>query len=177
MVGVRSIARCAGGAAAGLVFCLLGPAAGDAGAATPAPGLRVIGMTFVGSRGETSELIVRADNALFHPDTGMADLETVHATVSDHDEGESFQMKCDNAELDVKTNDFTATGNVEGVTGDGQTYAAPWVRYDHENAMLFTDAPVVVTDAQGRFRGKGFRYYVDERRFELLGDVSVDQGP
>jgi LPS export ABC transporter protein LptC len=154
--------------------CLLGFVL--ASVSNAAPGLRVTGMTFVGSRGDTSELVVRADNALFHPDTGLADLEVVRATVSDREKGESFQMKCDSAELNIKTNDFKATGNVEGETGDGQHYQAPWVQYEHESAMLYTDAPVVVSDAQGRFRGDGFRYYIDDRRFELLGNVSVEAG-
>jgi LPS export ABC transporter protein LptC len=134
-------------------------------------------MTFVGSRGSDSELVVRATSALFHPDSGVADLDEVRATVSDGEKGESFAMSCDTAELNVETNDFTATGNVEGVTGDGRRYSAPWVQYNHESSMLLTDAPVTVVDATSTLRGDGFRYYVDERRFELLGNVTVVQEP
>ena len=141
------------------------------------PGLLVSGMTFVGSRGNESELIVRASEALFHPDLGMADLENVRAAVSDAEDGESFTMKCDRAELNVDTSDFTARGNVEGVTGDGRQYNTPWVRYDHENSLLSTEAPVVMIDDSGTYRGEGFRYYIEERRFELLGNVTVDQSP
>jgi hypothetical protein len=32
-------------------------------------------------------------------------------------------------------------------------------------------------DETGTFRGDGFRYDVDERRFRLLGNVSVVQAP
>ena len=143
--------------------------------AEESPGLRVSGMVFVGSRGDQSELVVRAETALFHPDSGMADLEVVRAQVSDAEKGESFQMQCDRAELDVETNDFTATGNVKGLTGDGQRYSAPWVRYEHEASLLQTDAPVTVVDSGGTFRGDGFRYYIEERRFELLGNVVMEQ--
>ncbi len=146
-------------------------------AADGSPELRVTGMTFVGSRGADSELVVRATSALFHPDSDLADLEDVRATVSDGEKGESFAMKCDTAALNVETNDFTATGNVEGVTGNGRRYSAPWVRYNHESSMLVTDAPVTVVDATGTLRGDGFRYHVDERRFELLGNVTVVQQP
>jgi lipopolysaccharide export system protein LptA len=86
-------------------------------------------------------------------------------------------MRCDKAELNVKTNDFTATGNVQGVTSDGQQYNAPWVRYEHEASLLLTDAAVSVVDQAGTFRGDGFRYHIEERRFELLGNVSVEQAP
>ena len=139
------------------------------------PRLRVSGMTFVGSRGDQSELLVRADTAFFHPDSGMADLEVVRAKVSDSEKGESFQMQCDRAELDIETNDFTATGNVTGLTGDGQHYSAPWVRYEHASSMLQTDAPVTVVDGGATFRGDGFRYHIEERRFELLGNVVMEQ--
>jgi LPS export ABC transporter protein LptC len=149
-----------------------------AGAAAEGPsGLRVTGMTFVGSRGATSELVVRATTAQFFPDSGMASLNDVRAVVADSEKGTGFDMRCDDAELNVKTNDFTATGNVEGVTGNGQHYSTPWVRYDHEAALLLTDAPVRVVDQAGTFQGDGFRYYIEERRFQLLGNVSVEQAP
>ncbi len=139
------------------------------------PGLRVTGMTFVGSRGDESQLVVRAERAFFHPDSGLADLEVVRAEVSDAEKGESFQMQCDRAELDVETNDFTATGNVKGLTGDGQRYSAPWVRYVHASSVLESDAPVTVVDGGSTFRGDGFRYHIEERRFELLGNVVMER--
>jgi len=141
------------------------------------PGIRVSGMTFVGSRGEQSELVVRSDTAFFHPDTGLADLEVVRARVTDAEKGESFQLQCDRAELDVETNDFTASGNVRGLTGDGQRYSAPWVRYEHATSTLSTDARVTMVDSGGTFRGDGFRYHIDEHRFELLGNVVMEQTP
>jgi len=149
--------------------------AGWSGAAE-SPVLRVSGMTFVGSRGEQSELVVRADTATFRPDSGLADLEGVRARVSHAEKGESFRMQCDRAELDVETNDFTATGHVKGITGDGQNYSAPWVRYEHASSLLETDAPVTVVESGITLRGEGFRYHIDERRFELLGNVVMEQG-
>ena len=143
--------------------------------AEESPALRASGMTFVGSRGDQSELVVHAETAFFHPDSDLADLEGVRAQVSDAEKGESFQMQCDRAELNVETNDFTATGNVKGVTGDGQRYSTPWVRYEHASSMLHTDAPVTVVDSGSTFSGDGFRYHIDERRFELLGNVVMEQ--
>jgi LPS export ABC transporter protein LptC len=160
-----------------LVAAIGGALIVGAAAADGSPGLRITGMTFVGSRGVESELVVRARTALFHPDSNLADLDDVRATVSDETKGESFSMSCDTAALNVETNDFTATGNVRGVTGDGQRYQAPWVRYDHAASLLLSDAPVTVVDATGTLQGDGFRYHVDERRFELLGNVTVVQEP
>jgi LPS export ABC transporter protein LptC len=160
-----------------LVAAIGGAQIVGAAAADGSPGLRITGMTFVGSRGAESELVVRATTALFHPDSNLADLDDVRATVSDETKGESFAMSCDTAALNVETNDFTATGNVRGVTGDGQRYQAPWVRYDHASSLLLSDAPVTVVGATGTLQGDGFRYHIDERRFELLGNVTVVQEP
>lgn len=163
-----------------VVLVALGVALGAgiplAGGAVDSPVLRVTGMTFVGSRGGLRELVLRARSAVFRPDQGLAELEGVSAEVSEGEGGRSFSMTCRRAELDVDSNDFLAEGEVEGETGDGRHYSAPWVRYDHEEAVLFTDAPVRMEDDTGVFRGDGFRYHVNERRFQLLGNVRVEQG-
>ena len=146
-------------------------------AALAAPPLRVQGMTYVGSRGEASELVLHSVSAIFHPDRDVAHLEDVRAVVTDLQRDESFEMTCDRAELNTETNDFHAEGNVEGVTGDGQRYSAPWVDYEHDASLLRTDAPVLVVNDTGTFRGDGFRYHIPERRFQLLGNVRVVQTP
>jgi LPS export ABC transporter protein LptC len=139
--------------------------------------LRVTGMTFVGTRGDASEFVLRADRAHFQPDSSKARLEDVRVVGTHPDESRSFEVACQRGELDIETNDFLAEGNVHGSTGDGRNYRAPWVRYDHEEALLYTDAPVEMRDRTGTFRGDGFRYQIEERRFKLLGNVSVVQEP
>ncbi len=148
-----------------------------AGLAAASPPLLVTGMTYVGRQGTASELVLHSESAVFHPDTEMAELEGVRAVMVDDKASDSFEMTCDRAELNVATNDFTARGNVEGVTGDGQRYSAPWVKYEHASSLLHTDAPVLVVNDTGTFRGDGFRYHVQERRFRLLGNVRVVQTP
>ena len=49
------------------------------------------------------------------------------------------------------------------------------MRYDHDEGLLYTDAPVRLVDAAGTFRGDGFRYHIRERRFRLLENVRVEQ--
>ena len=141
------------------------------------PELRATGMTFVGSRGSKSELVLHSKTATFRPDRDIAHLVDVRAVVTDDDEGDSFEMTCDRAELNVETNDFRAEGHVRGTTADGQHYSTPWVEYDHEDGLLHTTASVVMVDDTGTFRGDGFRYHVRERKFHLLGNVSVEQNP
>ncbi len=158
------------------VVGLLGPTPASS-ASEGASVLEVTGMTFVRSRGAASELVVRARYALLWPDSDVAKLEDVQAVVTDEDTGRRFEMSCDRAELNVETNDIKAEGNVRGVTSDGRSYSAPWVRYEHEAGVLYSDAPVVMVDDTGTFRGDGFRFLVEEGRLRLLGNVSVVQAP
>ena len=139
--------------------------------------LRAEGMTFIGSSGVERQVVLHSEFAVFHPADGLAELTQVDAEVSVLDEGLSFTMECEEAELDVESNDFVARGDVNGVTANGQRYRAPWVAYDHAEGVLSTDAPVEMDDGSGSFRGDGFRYHIREKRFRLLGNVRVEQGP
>ena len=176
------------GAGLALVAALgvIGPASarGDEGADNPVDvfsnleaELRVTGMTFVASREDVNEFVLRARRAFFVPDTNLAKLENVRVTATDEEERSSFEVSCMHGELDVETNDFLAEGNVNGTTGDGRRYTASWVRYNHKQALLYTDAPVTMEDDTGTFRGDGFRYHVKQQRFRLLGNVSLVQTP
>ena len=137
--------------------------------------LQVTGMTFVSSHDSVREIVVRSQHAKFFTDTKVAELEDVRAEVSEGAKGRSFTMTCERAELDLEKNDFLAQGDVEGETEEGQRVFAPWVRYDHAKGVVFSDAPVRMTDRSGSFRGDGFRYHVKDRRFQLLGNVRVEQ--
>jgi len=139
--------------------------------------LHATGMTFIGSRGEASELVLQSHFATFFPDDDLADLREVHAVVNDDEDGESFEMTCDHAELNVETNDFRAEGNVRGTTSSGQHYTAPWVQYEHDPGLLHSDAPVVMVDGKRTYRGEGFEYRIEDRVFRLLRNVSVVETP
>jgi len=132
-------------------------------------------MTFVGSREGLREVVVESRTAHFLPEPGKAWLEHVFAEISVPDETRSFTLHCREAEFDVDRIDFVARGDVHGETGRGQRYSTEWVRYDHNAGLLYTEAPVRMVDESGSFRGDGFRYHVDQRRFRLLGNVRVEQ--
>ena len=153
----------------------LAAAAGASPEAEEGSVLRMSGMTFVGSRAPSGELVLHSERAIFHPDTDRAELEQVEAVWTDPAKGERFTVRCDSAELDVATNDFVARGNVHGETAEGQRYRAPLVRYDHARGLLHSDRRVTLVDETGSFEGDGFRYLVREGSFSLLGNVRVVQ--
>jgi LPS export ABC transporter protein LptC len=135
-------------------------------------------MTFISSRGEETEVVVHAEQARFRPDADVADLETVRARLSTGDaKSGHIEIECDEGTLNLKSNSFWARGNVNGRTRDGRKFSAPWVRYDHTDGLLFTDAPVLLSEAGTTMRGGGFRYYVNEERFRLMGGAEVVQAP
>ena len=157
--------------ALGLLLIAAAPIVADS------PQLKVTGMTFVASRGERTELVVRAAHAEYFPDTDQAQLEEVHATAESKDGKRVLDLTCERGQLDLASNDFRAEGRVTGSTGSGRRFVAPWVEYDHEVGLLFTDAPVLITEGAVTFRGGGFLYYVRESRFVLKGGASVVQEP
>jgi LPS export ABC transporter protein LptC len=150
-------------------------------ATTRVPGVEsevhVTGMTFVVSRAGEGDLVLESPRATLHPETNLAVLHQARVRGSHGASGRGFDVRCRRGELDLASNDFLAEGDVHGTTADGQRYSAQWVRYRRAQALLYTDAPVVLWDAGGTLRGDGFRYHLREGRFELLGNVSVVHEP
>ena len=150
--------------------------------ATAAPaleggGLLLTEITLVASRDGERELLLRSERATLDPSTRRAELFDVSAEVVDADESRRLRIECERAEVEIETQNFRAQGNVRGDTGEGQRFSTESVRYDREADLLSSDTPVELVDARGSLRGDGFRYHVAERRFELLGNVRVEQGP
>jgi len=152
--------------------------AGDVRRGSPVsatPPLDITGMTFVSSTKDEAEVVVHAELAQYRPDADIADLTEVRASVATGVDGRKVDIECDEGTLDLTSNSFWARGNVKGRTEDGREFSAPWVRYDHAEALLFTDAPVLLTESGTTLRGGGFQYFVAEERFRLLGGATVVQ--
>ena len=139
------------------------------------PPLDITGMTFVSSTTAEAEVVVHAETAQYRPDLDVAELVVVKASVATGTEGRKLDIECDEGTLDLKSNSFHARGNVKGRTEDGQQFKAPWVRYDHDEGLLFTDAPVLLIESGTKLQGGGFRYFVKEERFRLMGGATVVQ--
>jgi LPS export ABC transporter protein LptC len=174
--------RIAGAAALLLAVAVARPAAAaEKPSESPLPGVAsevfVTGMVFVVSRAAEGELVLESPEATLYPDSQRAELHNAKVRATDPQQRRRFDVQCDRGELDLVTYDFLAEGDVHGSTADGQRYAAPWVKYRRADALLYTDAPVLLEDASGRMRGDGFRYHLRERRFEVTGNVSVVHEP
>ena len=178
-VGFRSAS---GVVAIGLVLLAVAPARAD----VPDPGwlegdpgqkLNVREMTFVASQGCANDILLRAERADFYPEREVADLDVVDVEVTPGDDRIGFRMRCDEGLLNLATQAFIAVGHVVGTIEDDRQFEALWVAYDEVEGVLYTDDPVLIVDEDGRYRGGGFRYFVNESRFRLQGGATVVQGP
>lgn len=168
------------------IVCLFMLAASSATASAPDHGwlqgdpgqiLRLLGMTFVASEGSDNEIVLHAERARFYPDHNVADLETVEVEVAPGSGRVGFQMQCDRGRLNLASQDFVAEGNVVGTIEGGRQFEALWVAYDEKDGLLYTDEPVLITDEGGSYRGGGFRYFIHQQRFRLMGGASIVQEP
>ncbi len=168
--------------AIGLVLLAVAPARAD----VPDPGwlegdpgqkLNVRGMTFVASEGGANEILLRAERADFYPEREVADLDVVDVEFTPGDDRVGFRMRCDEGLLNLANQAFVAQGHVVGTIEGNRQFEALWVAYDEVEGVLYTDDPVLIVDEDGRYRGGGFRYFVNESRFRLQGGATVVQGP
>ncbi len=165
----RSIAR-----ALGVLLCAT---AAHAGVPEGEAELQMSGMVFVSTRGASRDLTVEADRAGLRTAERRARLESVRARVAGSEGRASLDMRCDRAELDLDSGDLHAQGHVRGRTGDGRRFETTRLHLDRAAGVVWTDAPVVISDAGGVFHGGGFRYDLREERMTLSGGARVDQEP
>jgi LPS export ABC transporter protein LptC len=153
------------------VLCL------SASAASPAPPLRIAGMTFVSTTGPVTDLLVEAEHAVVDIEAKRADLEGVRAAWTQSDGKPSLELTCERGEFDLSTNDLLAVGDVRGRLRDGRSFEGVWLRYDRAKGVAFTDAPVTILDQGRLLRGGGLRYHVRNGRLRLTAGASFVETP
>ena len=166
-------------AAALCAVLVVSSGATDAATATPAAPLpmRITSMTFVASEGAVREILVSASRATVRLDADRADLEDVHAEWAGEDGEISLELRCEQGEFDLATNDLIAVGDVRGRFRDGREFRGPWLRYDRAKGIAFTDAPVTIYDQGRTLHGGGLRYHIRDRRLRLTAGASVVESP
>lgn len=145
-----------------------------------ATGLTLGGMSYALARGSASEVLIEAESAQVSPVDGRVELAGVRARLGSFAGAGSqvggLELTCEGGTLDVDAREFQARGRVEGRTGDGRVFRTERLRYRHDQGVVATDAPVWIRDAAGTYRGGGFRYWVRENRFRLVGGASIVRG-
>ncbi len=161
-----------------LAFGLLAVPVRAAGESSPAPVLVLTEMVFVSSEGAANGVVLSASRARLDQTMNIAHLEGVRVRANGEGNELSLAMTCDQARLDLNTNDFRAEGDVQGTTADGRRFSTPWAVFDQETGEVSTEASVRIVDESGiTLSGVGFRYEVRNQRMRLLSDATVVQGP
>lgn len=157
-----------------LVFAVLAPGASAEDEATAS--LHIGSMTFVATRRDENEMVLRAEKAHMPPGAEVAHLEGVHVVM--HNPGgsrNSFEMTCLRGDLQLESADFHAEGDVEGRMADGRRIFTPSLDYESKSGIVTSDAPVRIREGGHTMRGRGFRYNVKDGHFVLRGGASVVQ--
>lgn len=138
------------------------------------------GMSFALSRGGANELIVEAERAEVAAVGGGVALRAVYARLGSFAGASGgpggLELRCATGTLDAGSGQFRAEGQVTGRTGDGREFRTERLDYRHDRGLVSSDAPVWIRDSAGTYRGGGFRYWVRENRFRLVGGASIVQG-
>jgi LPS export ABC transporter protein LptC len=169
--------RCARARCIAVLLAVLGSLLATPLVAQEDPVLEIAGMTYVASQGSSNELVLDARRARYRAGRSLVHLEGVEARVAPGAEQPGFEMTCAEADFDLAKSDFQARGDVRGRTRDGREIQTDRLSYRHEEGLVSTDAPVVIRDAGGTYRGGGFRYRVRDGSFQLVGGASVEQQP
>ncbi len=138
--------------------------------------LDIGGMTFVSSRDSVNEFVLWSETAHYFTDTQTAELEQVHVNVIPAEHRLGLELRCQRGRINLATNDFRLEGEIHGRTSEGLKFEAEWIGYDDSGGVFYSDAPVLIRDAGGTYRGGGFRYDMREDRFRLLAGSSVVRG-
>lgn len=133
--------------------------------------------TFIARLGDGSDLLVRAERALFSPAGQRARLFEVAARVEDGGETSGMSFACRELEVNLRSHDLVARGDVRGVTDDGLRYFTELVRYDRAADRLSGTSAIRVESGNGVFRGDDFEYFLGDERLSLRGRVRLEQRP
>jgi len=161
-----------------VVLCLLlgsvgllpaGPALGQERVST----LDLTELTYVGSKGDKSDIVLAAQSARVLPEREQVLLGEVDLSVAGPGSQAGLQLTCAHGELDLESGNFVGIGDVKGQTSDGRHFETERFQYDHEAGLVTTDAPVLIRGGTGTLRGRGFRYGVKDGRLQLLGGAQV----
>ncbi len=125
------------------------------------------GVTFVKTQNGVSQVLLRADEAEFDIAAKKVHLQGMTVETKSDAGAKEFWMRCDRGVIELASGDFQARGNVQGQTLDGRTFRTESADYDDEKALIFTDAPVLLTEVSGTLRGDGMQYWVREDRLKL----------
>ncbi|NLC70252.1 MAG: LPS export ABC transporter periplasmic protein LptC [Desulfuromonadaceae bacterium] len=122
--------------------------------------------------GATSWRLI-AETADFDIGTKSGWLKNVRLVFFNKDKGD-MELTADKGEVGADGSSFRAIGNVTLKGSEGYTLFCDDLEYSQKDSLIRTESPVRIVDERMELRGRGLKYHVEERLFELLNDIEAD---
>lgn len=127
-------------------------------------------VVFEGYRQGEREVEVRAVRAQVDPQARVALLQDVKISFADEHRG-AIVVSAEAARFDLASDDFLLSGQVEGLTGEGESFQGRDVRYVAAERKLRSREPVRVFRENLTLAGEGLEIDVETRRVKIEGKV------
>ncbi len=111
--------------------------------------------THIMTREGVKKAVMTARRIFFYNVEGKVESDSVRVTFFDVNGVEQSWLNADHGEIDQRTNDMTARGNVLVVSKDGSRIQGDELRYDATRDLIVSDKPVTIFERNNRIQGKG----------------------
>jgi LPS export ABC transporter protein LptC len=89
------------------------------------------------------------------------------------EKGETFIIKGKKGAYFSELKKMEIRGQVRGETKDGYRLETEWLNYFTTSQLAETDAPVKISRDDFKMTGTGMKFYVENRKLDILSDVKV----
>jgi len=130
-------------------------------------------ITLTNSQGGATSWRLIAESADFDIQTKSGRLKNVRVLFF-KDNKSDMELSADQGEVGPDGGSFRAAGRVVLKGTAGYTLFCDDLEYLQKEALIRTESRVRIVDEGMELRGRGLRYQVEERLFELLNDIEAD---
>ncbi len=113
-----------------------------------------------------------ADAAAHSVQSGIAKLENIRMTFFDPEGVEEGSLQARQGAIQTESREVEVQGEVVLTSPRGYIFYTDELRYNDQQRMIFTEAPVRLVSGDMQLRGTGLRFHVGKNTFELLADVN-----
>jgi len=138
-------------------------------AAPPEPGTRIEAFSYSSSGAHPFDL--KATEAVATPSMDRVTMKSPEVVYRTKD-GSKIVLKAETGELDRRTNNFAAKGNVT-IEYNGALFSADEVYYSHDSLVVHTDSPVSIETPDLVLNGTGLKLWIEKEEAKIERDVKA----
>ena len=131
---------------------------------------------FEGYHGDLRDLSITSATAIVDTTTKLAHLSDVAIGFSGDDQ-QRLQIQAPTGVFQLDGDDFTLSGGVKGLTGEGEAFTTNEVHYIGKRRVLHSDVPVEIARSNVVLTGSGMELELAHQKLRLLGNVRARVKP